>query len=306
MGMANDFVDLLLYAKRAGIDFTSTVTLGHQTSYLQPSIGSARLRSLIDRHAPIWGQGYVDDLLIDGLAIKTLSSLDGSDYEGSSIVHDLNVPIPSTVDQTFDAVIDSGTLEHVFNFPQALKNCLQMVKVQGHFISFQVMNNQAGHGFYQFSPELFFRALSKENGFLIREMLLFTYRGADSALPRNYDWYRIADPNEIAERVGLYSSQAAGIFVCARRVSDVEPFESWPIQSDYANLWKEGNDRKAKPEKSSSYLKLAKKYAPGFVRNIYKNSRFVKAWRTNRRYSLGNRRFYQPVQISDEDLFQVP
>jgi hypothetical protein len=31
-------------------------------------------------------------------------------------------------------------------------------------------NNQMGHGFYQFSPELFFRVFSQENGYLLRAL----------------------------------------------------------------------------------------------------------------------------------------
>ena len=57
-------------------------------------------------------------------------------------------------------MIDSGSLEHVFNISQALRNCLEMVESGGHFISIGPANNAMGHGFYQFSPELYFRILS--------------------------------------------------------------------------------------------------------------------------------------------------
>jgi hypothetical protein len=42
-----------------------------------------------------------------------VSSVDASDYEGATIVHDLNIPIPRELVEQFDIVWDGGTLEHV-------------------------------------------------------------------------------------------------------------------------------------------------------------------------------------------------
>ena len=65
----------------------------------------------------------------------------------------------------YTLVIDGGCLEHIFNFPVAIKNCMEMLQEGGHFIGITPANNLMGHGFYQFSPELYFRIFSKENGF---------------------------------------------------------------------------------------------------------------------------------------------
>ncbi|MDR1149764.1 MAG: class I SAM-dependent methyltransferase, partial [Spirochaetaceae bacterium] len=78
----------------------------------------------------------------------TVDSIDYSDYEGASIVHDMNLPVPGHLKEKYDCVWDGGALEHVFNYPTAIKNCMDMVKIGGHLILETPCNNQCGHGFY--------------------------------------------------------------------------------------------------------------------------------------------------------------
>jgi methyltransferase family protein len=61
--------------------------------------------------------------------------MDASGFEGSSIQHDLNQPIPPSLSARFTLVLDSGTLEHVFDVPQALRNCMEIVAPGGHLIA---------------------------------------------------------------------------------------------------------------------------------------------------------------------------
>ena len=70
-------------------------------------------------------------------------------------------------------MIESGSLEHIFNFPVAITNLAGMLKVGGTLFVTTPANNLMGHGFYQFSPELMFRVFSDENGFALRDVLLF-------------------------------------------------------------------------------------------------------------------------------------
>ena len=62
-------------------------------------------------------------------------------------------------------VVDGGTLEHVFDYPTALRNAMRMVRVGGHLILNAPVNNFPGHGFYQISPELFFRCFHDNSAF---------------------------------------------------------------------------------------------------------------------------------------------
>ena len=73
--------------------------------------------------------------------------LDASDFEGANVVQDMNWPIEQGLKGRFDAVFDGGTLEHIFNFPTAMTNCMEMVRLGGHFIGCSPANNFCGHGF---------------------------------------------------------------------------------------------------------------------------------------------------------------
>ena len=73
-------------------------------------------------------QKYADSFICKMLDIDELSIMDISDYEGAQIIHDLNFVIPERLEKKYDVVIDGGTLEHIFNFPIAISNCMKMVK----------------------------------------------------------------------------------------------------------------------------------------------------------------------------------
>jgi hypothetical protein len=91
-------------------------------------------------------------------------------------------------------VFDGGTLEHVFNFPTTIAGCLSLPKVGGHHIMTSPANNQMGHGFYQFSPDLFYRVFSPENGYELRALFLApTYSEGQ--------WFAINDPAKVGARV---------------------------------------------------------------------------------------------------------
>lgn len=64
---------------------------------------------------------------------------------------------------TFDIIFDGGTLEHVFNIPNAFKNIHLLLNKGGVFCRYGLLN-LTGHGFYDLSPELFFRWFY-DNGF---------------------------------------------------------------------------------------------------------------------------------------------
>ncbi|WP_051358088.1 hypothetical protein [Rubidibacter lacunae] len=104
------------------------------------------------------------------LGAESIDSFDYSGYEGATCEHDFNQPISEDYHARYTVAIDGGTLEHVFNFPVAIANCMRMVEVGGHYLGLTPSNNLMGHGFYQFSPELYFRVLSPENGFSIEKM----------------------------------------------------------------------------------------------------------------------------------------
>jgi SAM-dependent methyltransferase len=231
----------LTVCRRAGVSFARTLTLGRQRLLVPPKAACALLEQYGQPTHKLEatlakGAGYVDGLF-ELLGTKELVSVDFSRYEGASFVHDMNVPLSADVVGQFDLVFDGGTLEHIFNFPCAIRSCMDLVKVGGHLVLVTPTNNWCGHGFYQFSPELFFRVLSAENGYKVERMIAF------EAYP-NSEWYDVADPNRIGSRVELaHGNHQVLLLVLAKRLHETDVFTHAPQQSDYVRVWETGRSR---------------------------------------------------------------
>jgi hypothetical protein len=104
------------------------------------------------------------DLFLIKLGFTSIRSMDASDFEDADIIHDLNKPVPEELHGTIPFLYDGGTIEHVFDIATAFKNVISLLSVGGVAMFTSPANSQCGHGFYQFSPELFYRLL-RANGF---------------------------------------------------------------------------------------------------------------------------------------------
>jgi hypothetical protein len=224
VGITADGALFLASARRCGVDFDTTLTLGHQELIASP-------RSL--QRAGLSARGRFADELLRELGATTVDALDASAFEDATITHDLNTPIGDGLEEQYSAVIDGGTLEHVFNFPVALANAMQMVRADGHLLLVTPANQQLGHGFYQFSPELFFRTLSDENGFEVEHLYLKDSRAGSR-------WWRVTDPADVGGRAVMNTSRVTYMYVQARRHRVTELFTADPQQSDYSARWEGG------------------------------------------------------------------
>jgi hypothetical protein len=99
--------------------------------------------------------------------------IDFQKYQGDEVLLDLNYPVPTEYIEKFDSVLDIGTSEHVFNYPQALINCHLMTKVGG-VIYHVVPLNWPNHGFYNLSPTIFYDFYSDNKAELIECSGYFT------------------------------------------------------------------------------------------------------------------------------------
>lgn len=236
MGLDANGVKFLVYAARQGVDLSATATIGRQSVLAssesieaairngQRSVDEAELRNVLASSGD-----YGEDLL-KFLGADSVVSFDASPYEGATEAHDFNFPIDERFKNRFTAVLDGGTLEHIFNFPTALKNCMEMTAEGGHFLAITPANNFLGHGFYQFSPELHFSVFTEANGFEIRDLIFFEdLEGAP--------WYRVLNPKDAAGRVTLENARPAYLLVIAKRTSVKPVFSEFPQQSDYSAAW---------------------------------------------------------------------
>ena len=227
----------VLMAKRRGADFRATVMIGRQHHFLVQSSA----RQLFSSH----GLGLSEEeiaafLLTDyaegffhALGAQQVDSLDASPYEGASLIHDMNVPLPRDLVQKFSAAIDCGTVEHVFNIATGLKNSIDLLEVGGHYIYVGPANNMMGHGFYQLSPELFFGFLSR-NGFADIEVYFSLYSNGET-------FFRVSEPRAFGGRIELVNDEAVQLCVIAKKVAHIDE-TIHPVQSDYEKVIWEGRN----------------------------------------------------------------
>jgi hypothetical protein len=233
MGLDYQGIRFLLGLRAKGVIFERTATIGRQGLSIQPQLLDRLLseyniqcKNAVDA-ARVRGFG---EPLFKCLGAQIVDSLDASAYESATIIHDMNRPVPQELNGRYTTVFDGGSLEHVFNFPQSICNSMAMVAQGGHLILITPTNNFMGHGFYQFSPELFYRVLSRENGYHIDRMIACE---AHVGAP----WYEVADPAQFGHRVVLRNWRQTYLLICARRNEIVPLFSLNPQQSDYVMMW---------------------------------------------------------------------
>ena len=100
----------------------------------------------------------------------TVDSIDNSNYEGASIIRNMNTPF--NLSKKYQYIYDGGTIEHIFNIPQVIENIINMLDINGIFVSITCNNNFSGHGIYQFSPEFFLSSFNEKYGMQIEAMYL--------------------------------------------------------------------------------------------------------------------------------------
>jgi hypothetical protein len=230
-------IRFLLHAADLGVDFSSPATLGHLFLFadqvdLAEALAACRGEKSPKVASEIYRDcaGYVDGVL-RYLGASHVDSIDASEYEDATVVYDLNVPIPPELEEQYSVVVDGGTLEHVFDFPLAIRNTMRMVRVGGHLILNVPVNNFPGHGFYQVSPELLFRVLSPRFGYRIHDAVVMELY---HPRPR---WFRVLDPDVVGHRVMFRSHSRTVMYVLAERIGPVPEFSPPPTQGVYATAW---------------------------------------------------------------------
>jgi len=183
------------------------------------------------------GREIHQDELFGRLGFATVESIDYYPDEKPTHVLDLNLPVPADLRGQFDLVYDGGTMEHCFNAPQVMRNAASLAASNGLVIHHVPMNNWVDHGFYQFSPTLFFDFYGAGAFEDLQMKIHFVARHRESYLP--YD-----------PRIDLPVPYVAGgrrkvlIFFSARKTASLKSGEpGFPIQGRYRTTF--GGERAA-------------------------------------------------------------
>lgn len=112
------------------------------------------------------------ETFISRLGFSSVDSLDFSDFESASVIHDLSTPVGDDLSERFDVIYDGGTCEHVFELPTAFRNIDKMLRPGGVLIGHSPCNNWINHGFYQISPEMVYGFWQKAMGYSVLDLVL--------------------------------------------------------------------------------------------------------------------------------------
>ncbi|QGZ94652.1 methyltransferase domain-containing protein [Terricaulis silvestris] len=237
MGVSKEALGLLGLARVSGADFSRVITIGRQRLDVEMPFVEQFFRDrgrgdLATQLAGTPGDGYCESLLKIAFGAGVIQSIDASDYEHADIIHDMNTPI--TIPERYSLVADFGTIEHVFNVPVALDNVAMLARPGAFILHMLPSNNFVGHGFYQFSPELFFQVYAAERGF--DGTRVFVAPGGTPDL-----WYEVRSPKELGRRVDITSRDQLHVMVLTRKIGESVSLTQRPVQqSDYVETWNKG------------------------------------------------------------------
>lgn len=239
-----------------------TLTLGRQEIHISAQI----LRHETGMTNPDASNPFCEWLLETSFSASKVASMDISNYEHATLIHDINKPIPIALMNRFDSVLDFGTLEHVFNFPQAVQNCIAMCKTDGMIVHVLPANNQCGHGFWQVSPELFFSLYNETNGFCDTEVYLVSPN-------RPSEFFRVKKPTN-GQRANVKSKNDLVVAVFTRK-SRNQIGDLSVQQSDYVEEWSnQHHTTHSTPSNDSPLKRWAAKYPPLYEFLSGLNARF--------------------------------
>ncbi|RMH23065.1 MAG: class I SAM-dependent methyltransferase [Acidobacteria bacterium] len=181
------------------------------------------------------------------LGFDEVTSADISRWEGADVTWDFNQPAPAELHQRFDAVYEGGTLQHVFDLPQALENVFQVLKPGGRVIhGMSPSSNHVDHGFYMFSPT-FFADYYAANGFTIEKFYFFDYvpywiDGRFYSTRWRIRPYRPGCLDHLS--YGRWGGRQTGLFVVATKGENATGHVR-PQQGAYRAVWRQEGERQA-------------------------------------------------------------
>ena len=127
----------------------------------------------------------------------------------------------------YDTIIDGGSLEHIYNVPQALKNISELCSDGGQILHMLPANNECGHGFYQFSPGLP-SLYSEENGYAETKVFI-------APMDDEMHWYEVIKPGN-GERAMIKSCKSTNALYLLCRTKKISNFSHTHVQqSDYVH-----------------------------------------------------------------------
>jgi tetratricopeptide (TPR) repeat protein len=249
-------------------------------------------------------QGYMsDDSLFAAFGFSESKAMDYSPYEGAQVLFDLNRnDLPQSLTGAFDVIIDGGTIEHIFHIPNALNNIFKLLRIGGRVIHLVPTNNLVDHGFYMFSPTLFWDYY-QTNGFDLHTLLLVRHHPPYLTLNPGNVWDYTPGCLEKSSQGGLDSAMYQTICIATKRAKSTG--DRIPQQGSYAKKdWIESRDLHQNLEAAGRALECGD-LDSAFSRSLQVIQKFPEnpaAWLLKARTLRAQRRFPEAISALEQSL----
>ena len=203
--------------------------------------------------------------------VVRIASVDQNLYEGATLRHDLNFPVPRGWRGKWQLVVDPGTSEHVHNFFQAVQNLKDLAARGGWILGVWPAEGMCGHGFFQISPEYVFRNFSPAEGFSHLRVWFLTGGSRAGIFP-------VEDPAVRARRTLSPGRPAQLLFLARKKSTVLAPRRAAVQQSDYAACWVGAARRQSSP---------APKPVTRWIRSILGRKGYARLYAIRERWGRG-------------------
>jgi SAM-dependent methyltransferase len=189
----------------------------------------AAVQAIADKRRPLTDLEFFASFGFDHIAAS-----DYSDFDDAELVYDMNRDdLPAPHRDAYDCIVDGGTMEHVFHAPNFLKNVFGLLRVGGRVIHVSPASNAVDHGFYSFSPCLFYE-FYKANGWRIDACKLLNF--GSRLLPIRMTAYDYAPPIPRTVLDGYLAGTVHYNFFVATKTPEARG-DLVPQQNFYQDLW---------------------------------------------------------------------
>ena len=235
MGIDKSALNAILLSCKYIKNKTNLLTLGRQQIHTIKETNIDIGNKLnIDLSSIIYGN-YCENFF-QSIGFENVDSIDNSNYENAKYVYNLNYPILEEFKNKYDYIYDGGTTEHIFNIPKVLENIIDMLSIDGLFVSVTCNNNFSGHGMYQFSPELYLSCFTQKYGMKIIDMYIGEVGKTSD------EWKNVNSFNGYRNIDKFDTKLETYIIIIARKISNEREYllKNCPNQYSYSEIhWKQ-------------------------------------------------------------------
>lgn len=240
----------------------SLLELGKMIVFLTPDeidrwarehgIELADVEARLSHDPQVAAHGCIDDrTFFTKLGFDEVRSSDAVRWEGADLILDLNQPADPELHERFDVVFEGGTIQHVFDLPQVLRNIHAVLKPGGRVIhGILPSNNHVDLGFYMFSPTLFLDYYNA-NGWRIETFHFFDYIAYWTGAVMRTTRFQVRDYKAGCLdplSYGRIGNRQIGLFVVATK-TDEATCDVAPQQGFYRQHWQQTAETEVvKPE----------------------------------------------------------